>query len=155
MKKFGRIISIAALVLAVAAVAVVASACGGYAEGNYKGEYSYTVGETTYTYTVTFTVNDKGLIWDTVITPGTGAPGIGQRPWDGTKVTGGIDGKWTPSEIAAIEVKVDENGAPTGDIVSDRDFPFNVGYEKGGAGAILAMQNALENGPLAEEAAAE
>lgn len=154
MKKIGRIISITAVVLVVALCAIAVTACGTQT-GSYEGTYSYKSGAATITSTVTFTVGDDGMIWDTVITntssdPSVAAPGIGQRPWDGTKVTGKIDGNWAPSEIEDIVVEVDENGVPSGKITADREFPTNLGYEVGVAAAVLAMQNALEAGPVAE-----
>lgn len=155
MKKIGKIISISAAVLALAACVIFATACG-FQPGNYSGEYTYKSGEGTVGYSATFTVDEDGLIWDVVFTAindadaGVNAPGIGQRPWDGTKITRQFDGSWSISDLEDAVVEVDENGAPTGKIETDKDFTANLGYEVGAAAGVLAMQAALEAGPAAE-----
>ena len=153
MKKIGRIISIAALVLAVTAIAVVASACGGVTlpEGNYTGTFTYTSEGTLYGYTASFSVDENNVIWDTTFTApeNATAPGYGMLPWDQSKFTEQFSEVWTVSDLMLIECALDESGVPTGDIdysSTGMELTVNASYKVGCAAAILAMQNAVQNG---------
>lgn len=149
MKKIGRIVSITAIVLAIAVCAVFATACGSVTlpEGEYSGTYTYTSDGTTYGYTAAFTVDDNNTLWDVTFTApeGATAPGVGMLPWDISKFTEQFSSVWTVDDIMKVIVTV-ENNVPTGDIdysETGKELTVNATYSVGNAAAILAMQNAV------------
>ena len=155
MKK--KIIIATILALMIAAVSVLAVACGGgttLEEGSYSGTYkcSYTAdGETKYVgCKAAFDVDDANNIWDITVTALEAegditytSPSLGQRPWDSGKILGQFSGAWTVDEFMKINVTIDANGVAK--IESSKEITVGVGFELGTAVVILAVQNGIQS----------
>ena len=149
MKRFGKIVSVAALVVVAVMCVVFASACGALTlpEGSYSGTYTYTSEGTTYGYVAKFDVDENNTIWDVTFEApeNATAPGVGMLPWDISKFTEQFSAEWAVDQLMKIVVEVKDN-VPTGEIdysETGKTLTVNATYSVGNAAAILAMQNAV------------
>lgn len=171
MKMLKRIAVTTALVLTLALSLVFVSACGGYSldEGTYTGTYKchftqeYTItttgpnaGTTTHTghhwgSVVTFEIDGNNSIWSvTVVAPEADADSNNEEYV--TYINSGMSnvflnqfGGWTPSEIMAIDVTLNDSGFPTAIDGNGKNITIAAGQTGACGTVILAMQNAIEN----------